>query len=949
MKTVNKGTRIALICVVCLYVWAGRMQAQQSGDIVWSDIFESSIASGQDRQIIPAQYRALGLNMNALTGILDQALMEGSLTVRTSPITVSLPLPGGAFGRFRIVESPIMAPGLAGRYQEIRTYMGQGIDDPTASVRFDVTPAGFHAMILSAEQTVYIDPYSRGNTHNYISYFKKDLRLDASKHFEEIGIDDPNGEMATEISRLVAGGKAAHVIGEQLRTYRLALACTGEYATFHGGTVPQALAAMVTAMNRVDGVYEREVAIRMVLIANNDLIVYTNAATDPYTNNNGSTMLGQNQTNLDNVIGSANYDIGHVFSTGGGGIAGLGVVCRSSQKARGVTGLSSPIGDPFYIDYVAHEMGHQFGANHPFNSITSSCGGGNRNASTAYEPGSGTTIMAYAGICGADDIQQHSDDYFHVISIDEIVAYTTGGSGNGCPVITTTGNSAPTVSVGPGGTTIPLGTSFFMTGSASDPDADTLTYCWEEFDLGPGGSPNAPSGNAPIFRSFKGTRNPTRTFPRLSDILNNTQTIGEILPSYARNLSFRLIARDNRAGGGGVGRSSAVTIGVNGTAGPFAVTSPTSWLINSTDTVKWGVANTNIPPINCATVNILLSTDGGQSFPMTLAASTPNDGAEPVAVPSIHTLTARIRVEAVGNIFFDISNANFSIGLVQTPSLLSPQNNVINLPNSLTFLWRSVSSATMYHVQVSSSPAFTTTIVNDSTMTDTSRSVTGLGFNSTYYWRVRGKNGSEASGWTEVWNFRTAPAPPATPTLTSPPNNATNQPSTLTLQWGIVIGATSFHVQVSADSLFAATIVNDSTVATTQRSVTVSTGTRYYWRVGARNAGGPGAFSATWNFTTTLTSVSDRSGIPSQFALTQNYPNPFNPSTVIEFALPHEAFVTLEICNLLGERVALLVEGKKSAGYYSESFNAQGLASGLYFYRLKAGSFVETRKFILLR
>jgi hypothetical protein len=214
---------------------------------------------------------------------------------------------------------------------------------------------------------------------------------------------------------------------------------------------------------------------------------------------------------------------------------------------------------------------------------------------------------------------------------------------------------------------------------------------------------------------------------------------------------------------------------------------------------------------------------------------------------------------------------------------------------------------------------------------------------------VRGKNGNEASGWTEVWNFRTAPAPPATPTLTSPPNNATNQPSTLTLQWGVVIGATSFHLQVAVDSLFATTIINDSAVAATQRSVTVSTGTKYYWHVRARNAGGPGAFSATWNFTTTLTSVSDRSGIPNEFALTQNYPNPFNPSTVIEFALPRESFVTLEVYNLLGERVALLVEGKKSAGYYSESFNAQGLASGLYLYRLNAGEFLHVRKLLLLK
>jgi len=269
--------------------------------------------------------------------------------------------------------------------------------------------------------------------------------------------------------------------------------------------------------------------------------------------------------------------------------------------------------------------------------------------------------MAYAGICGSQNLQAHSDDYFHWINILEIINFTFFGAGNNCPVITQTGAVTPIVDAGVGGFTIPISTPFSLTATATTVGAPT--YCWEESDLGPAGHPNSPTGNAPIFRSFDPVTSPTRTFPKLSELLNNTQFIGEILPTYARGLSFRVTVRDFQAGGVGVD-SDNLAFSVSSAAGPFLVTAPNTaivWPVGSVQSVTWNVANTNVAPVNCANVNILLSTDGGVTFPITLATTTPNDGSESVSVPNNPTTTARVKVAAADNIFFDISNVNFEI------------------------------------------------------------------------------------------------------------------------------------------------------------------------------------------------------------------------------------------------------------------------------------------------
>ena len=637
-------------------------QSSEKGQSVFTEWRQTQYAEAPVRYTWPEKFKAYSYHLSSLRQILKHAPMEFTPGAQTSFIVFDLPMPNGEIAKFKVVETETMDPVLAAKFPGLKTYSGQGITDPASVLKLTVSDYGLWAMVLSNRGNVFVDPLEHGNTTDVVVYSRKDLKP-YSSFVCETGEKEERFRSAMNYTAIGAG-QLAKSHGTTLRTYRLALACTGEYAAFHGGTTAGAMAGMVATMNRVNGVYETEVAVHMTMVANNNLLIYLNGTTDPYTNNNGGTMLTENINNCNTVIGSANYDIGHVFSTGGGGVAYLGVPC-TTNKAGGVTGSSSPVNDAFDIDYVAHEMGHQFGAHHTFNSSTGSCSG-NRTAAAAFEPGSGITIMAYAGICTAtNDLAPHSIAYFHTYSFDQITTYITTGSGNSCAVATATGNTPPTVVPDALNYTIPYQTPFTLNATGSDANGDALTYSWEEYDLGAAGNWNAPVGDAPIFRPFDPVVSGSRTFPKISDIVNNTTTIGELLPTYARTLKFRVTVRDNRAGGGGVMHpDDTVRVNVINTGAAFAVTAPNTavtWTSGQPATVTWNVSNTDISPISCANVAILLSTDGGYTYPVTILSATPNDGSEIITVPANITTTARIKVQAVGNIFFDISNTNFTI------------------------------------------------------------------------------------------------------------------------------------------------------------------------------------------------------------------------------------------------------------------------------------------------
>lgn len=688
----------AVIFALCTIFFAQLLLAEETLDTnLWRVVPSISLNSlPSNADIRPDAFLTFDLDRSRLQTLLKAAPTEMKLSATLSTPILTLPMPDGKLQRFRFVESSVMAPELAAQFPEIKTYVGQGIDDPTATVRFDSIPSGFHAQILSADGAVYIDPYFRGNTNLYACYYKRDYRRSESG-FTCFATD--------ELITIKKSSMRPFAVGDNsLRTYRLACAATGEYTQFFGGTVAGGLAAIVSAINRVNGVYETEAGIRLVLVAKNNLLVYTNPNTDPYTGNNPSLLLTQNQSNLDFIIGNTNYDIGHVFSTAGGGFAGVGVACVNGSKALGETGIYPPTGDSFWIDYVAHEMGHQFGASHTFNGSGSGCTG-SRCASTAFEPGSGSTIMAYAGVCGADNLQPHSDPYFHSASLEQIKAFVISGAGSACTSVVALTNNSPSISAGPN-FTIPKGTPFVLTATGSDPDGDPLTWCWEERDLGPCVALTAPdNGSSPLFRSFAPSTNSSRTFPRLSDILNNTVTPGESLPATNRTMNFRVTARDNHIGGGGVSCADMqVTVSAN--AGPFQIIDPNSAVTwSGYQTINWDVSGTTSPPINAVKVNILLSTNGGLSFPIVLAANVPNSGTQDVLLPNITTSTARIKIEASANIFFDISRANFSItpngkSLIQPPS---PAIQSLRFSNGVAALtWTTVPGGT-YRLQYTDS------------------------------------------------------------------------------------------------------------------------------------------------------------------------------------------------------------------------------------------------------
>lgn len=634
----------------------------------WHISPEKQIATAGEQKLFPNKYILASLNVSQFN------IFQGQIPKESDgdfPI-IELPKPNGEIGSYYIFESPMMAAGLASRYPSIRTYTLIDTENATITGKADFTYWGFHAKIFDGSKTYFIDPYKQGNTEWYIIFYKNDFSKPLNDRMQCLVNEEHEHELLKSDGISLSGqlpqlNGQRKTFGTERRTYRLALACTMEYSAAVGGITPSktnVLSAMVTTMNRVNGVFEREFSMNAQLIANTDDVIYLPGGTDPYTNNNGGTMLGENQSTLNSVIGSSNFDFGHVFSTGGGGIASFASVCRNS-KARGVTGSANPSGDPFDIDYVAHEMGHQFGGSHTFNSTLGSCNG-NGSSQSSFEPGSGTTIMGYAGICGSDNIQNNSDDYYHIRSLLQMSSHMEG-AGN-CASTISTNNTPPSISSVTQTYTIPYKTFFELEANAVDADNDPITYCWEQWDLGAYGPWGLVSSGNPLFRSFFPTQSNVRMFPELAKIRPDIiKSRGEVLPEVDRNVSFKVAARDIHNGFGSFNYSDdELEVNAVNTGTPlFRVTShPTNgqvWTGDTKQTVTWNVGGTTGNGINAATVDIYFSIDTGRTWPWKMADNVPNNGSYDVMAPNWATTFGLVKVKGHNNIFFDVNNGYITI------------------------------------------------------------------------------------------------------------------------------------------------------------------------------------------------------------------------------------------------------------------------------------------------
>ncbi len=826
-----------------------------------------SLAEGVPQVALPNKFDAYQLDEAGLRAVLESAPWEFTPEAGQRKCVISVPMGNGKMEQFSVWQIAMLDPELAAACPYIRTYAGISLSDSRRTVRFSTTLRGFRALILHPDfASAMVKPVSPGQASSlYIAYNRADASDNDSQKGFRTGVA-PNGTVwfGDGEERFVppAEDRGQELDPVQLKVYRFCVGAPGEFTQDHGGTKPLALSAVTEYTNSVSAVFERDIDLRLQLTAATQYVMFTDPNTDPYPGGSNQDFMSQNSSVLNEWTNFNSHDLGHVYIRGGGGVAG-GAAC-GLNKAQGCS-AGSGIGDygDRFLFVVGQEVGHQLGGGHTW----SHCGPGandQRQGQTAFEPGSGSTIMSYVGGCGSDNIQFQGDLYYHGGSIEEIKNFVTFGGT--CGSWQTTLNNPPVVTLQyQDNFSIPISTPFELNGSAIDPDGDALTYTWEGMDAGPETPLGEPLGNTAIFRSWPAGNETNRIFPRLSTILANGFNAAEQLPTYTRDLTFRLTARDNKPDGGGVGWADVAFKAVE-LAGPFLVVSPntanTIWRVGELVEVKWDVANTNAAPVNCQKVNILLSTNTGLAYPIILAENTENDGSQFVLVPNNLTSLARVRIEAADNVFFDLSNANFKIQDPVQPSLtmgLSTDGSTVCLPGNFSTVINTA-SVLGYNTPVTldllgnlppgATASFSTTNINPGESSTLSIDLQSVAVEGNFIFTVRAISGTDTllrpvsillrrndfTGFELQW----------------PLNGTTNAMLTQTLNWNKGLDADQYDVQFSDSPAF--TTILASVSATTLDSMKINflleKGKAYFWRVRPRNECGIHEWSEPFFFST---------------------------------------------------------------------------------------------------
>jgi hypothetical protein len=799
----------------------------------------------------PKNFTQYRFNETQFTTI--SANIKSRETQKQSKVIISLPNEKGDFVKFEIFEASVFSKELSSKYPTIKSYVGRSIDG-LSKVRLSYAPSqGLNAAISNNKTATIIIKPSNIKNGSYISFLRSDM--DFQSDFE--------CETLAEVK------KKSRVYEKQtnegsLRKYRLAVATTAEFSNFFldGSEANDAdkktkvLAAINTSLTRINGIFERDFSITMQLVGNNDATIYFDATTDPFDQNFNEEL----QNTLDLEIGDENYDVGHLFGYQSNiyGSAGcIACVCTTGSKGSAFTMHSAPDSDNFNM-IASHEFGHQFGGYHVQSSSNCRSSAGLQEV----EPGSGSSIMGYAGIC-SPNVQENPDDYFNYVDIRDVLQWTRNDSSCAEQIITE--NTDPQVNAG-NNYTIPRSTAFILEGTGSDANADDiLSFCWEQNDPEDPNSSNSPNSTwvfGPLYRSKLPVSVPIRYMPQLSDVLaGNLTPTWEVTPAVSRTMDFVLTVRDNALLGAETA-SDEMTVTVDDSFEPFMVTSQNTsetWNVGDQKTITWNVSNTNQAPVNATTVDVFLSVDGGYTYPYTLATNVTNDGSETITVPEVLSGTAqgRFMVKAANNIFYAVNATDINI---QTSEfILSFNENSLNIcqPNNAVYhftykTFLGFNETTTFSAEnlppgtnVSFNPSTALTNNTEVEITISGTESIPLGDNEFF---IKGTSATLVKR--AVINLLVNNAAIDTPILSNPSNNQTNIATSIDLNWSADLNAQSYFAEVATDALFTNNI-HASNINENKYSLNnLEFDTTYYWRVKSINSCNESSFSDTFNFAT---------------------------------------------------------------------------------------------------